>query len=231
MAARCSRNPQYSLRAFANYLGVHHATLSQMLRGKRTITAEAIGKFGFKLGLAESEVAAWVERESSRSKGDAVPQRLLELTRDTAEVVEDWRNFAILELTRLSDFRPDSRWIARMLGITVDEVNVCVSRLCRLGLLKMDSTGSWSDQLGDAVLDAGRFQRAAVANLAVQVAALTDAAEVSSVMMAIPANLVGAAIERISRFRQDLVSWLGSSPVKDEVYQLEIRFVPVTRRE
>lgn len=235
LASRCSRNPQYSLRAFANYLGVNHSTLSQMIRGKRTISAEAIEKFGFKLGLGEQEVRDWVEREKQRPR--PVPaQKVLELTRDTAVVVEDWRNFAILELTRLRDFQPDSRWIARMLGITVDEVNVCVSLLCRLGLLHMVSAEEWSDVLGDALLDVSKFQQAAVANLVHQLERLSEAPpetyDISSMTLAVPARSVGSAIGRIARFRQEFADWLGEAEEeKDAVYQLEIRFVPVTRRE
>jgi hypothetical protein len=51
-----------------------------------------------------------------------------------------WYHFAILELTRLQDFQPDSRWIARVLGLNPDEVNIALARLMRLGLLEMVST-------------------------------------------------------------------------------------------
>ncbi|MBL8176412.1 MAG: hypothetical protein JNK48_17180 [Bryobacterales bacterium] len=53
------------------------------------------------------------------------------------------RNFAILELTRLDDVQSDSRGIARMLGNAVDEANIALSRLCRLGLLRMEGN-SWN---------------------------------------------------------------------------------------
>ena len=40
---------------------------------------------------------------------------------------------AILELTQVKGFQIDSRWIARRPGISVDEVNVALQRLLRLG--------------------------------------------------------------------------------------------------
>jgi transcriptional regulator with XRE-family HTH domain len=44
---------------------------------------------------------------------------------------------AILFLTRVPGFRPDSRWIARTLGLSVDDVNIALHRLLRLGRLEM----------------------------------------------------------------------------------------------
>ncbi|MBL8176415.1 MAG: TIGR02147 family protein [Bryobacterales bacterium] len=223
LARRCARNKQYSLRAFATYLGVHHSTLSQILRGKRSITRAIVEKFGFRLGLASEAVEQYIAAEAIRPKHAATEANTL-LARDTAELLEDWRNFAILELTRLADFQPDSRWIARMLGIAVDEVNIALSRLCRLGLLRMEG-GSWKDQLGDAILDIAHFQQAALRNFLNQVLPVHTGATI-----AIPSDLVPAAGQRIAAFAAEFLHWLEQQPAKDEVYRFEIRFAPLTRR-
>lgn len=237
LAQRCARNPHYSLRAFANYLSVNHSTLSQILRGKRTLTAEAIEKFGFRLGLSEEEIAMWVEAAKLPARSSTDPKstpRIRELARDASEAIEDWRDLAILELTRLTDFQPDSRWIARMLAISVDEVNICISRLCRLGLLEMVSPRRWVDRLGDAVLDPETFEQAVVRNLSEQVSRLRSAApgtyDLSAVTVALPVAMIPAVVDRIAHFRSELLEWIEAAPEKQEVYQLEIRFVPVTRR-
>jgi len=222
LAARCARNPQYSLRAFAVFLGVHHSTLSQVMRGKRTVTRAIVEKFGFRLGLAGERMEQFLQAEA------ALPVEAVEATtrlaRDTAEVLEDWRNFAILELTRLDDFQPDSRWIARMLGITVDEVNVALSRLCRLHLLRMDGA-KWQDQLGDVVMDAAHFHEAAMRNLLERVLPVQASATV-----AIPASAVPAAQQRIAAFSKDFLEWVRDQAGKDEVYRFEVRFAPLTQR-
>lgn len=222
LAARCARNPQYSLRAFAVFLGVHHSTLSQVMRGKRTVTRAIVEKFGFRLGLAAEQMERFLQAEA------ALPVDALEATtqlaRDTAEVLEDWRNFAILELTRLDDFQPDSRWIARMLGITVDEVNVALSRLCRLRLLRMDGA-KWQDQLGDVVMDAAHFHEAAMRNLLERVLPVQASATV-----AIPASAVPAAQQRIAAFSKEFLDWVRDQTGKDEVYRFEVRFAPLTQR-
>lgn len=223
LAARCARNPQYSLRAFAIYLGVHHSTLSQLLRGKRSTTRAVIEKFGFRLGLSSEAMEQFVHAEAAQPR-DTHSEARTQLARDTAEVLEDWRNFAILELTRLDDFQPDSRWIARMLGITVDEVNVALSRLCRLRLLRMDRDG-WKDQLGDVVMDIAHFSHAAMRNLLHQVLPVHTSATI-----AVPAHLVPAAQQRLAAFSHEFLDWLQQQPAKDEIYQFEIRFAPLTRR-
>jgi hypothetical protein len=44
-----------------------------------------------------------------------------------------WR---ILRLCRTSEFRPDCRWIAGQIGASVDDVNLALSRLLKLGFLE-----------------------------------------------------------------------------------------------
>lgn len=223
LAARCARNPQYSLRAFANYLGVNHSTLSQMLRGKRSLSPEAIAKFCDKLGLTPPQAAEWMESE--RHQPDAAPSaRLLALTKDTAELLEDGLGFAILELLRLPGFQTDSRWIGRMLGATTDDVNLTLTRLCRLGFLQMQSPTEWQDCFGDTVLDLSLFESVALQNLASAADANT-----STVTLAVPSTHIREALARIARFRSELVAWLEDAPSKDAVYRLDIRFSPVTK--
>jgi transcriptional regulator with XRE-family HTH domain len=52
-------------------------------------------------------------------------------------------DLAILALTRAPNFQPDCRWIARTLGVTVDDVNMAVQRLLRVGLLEMRTRCAW----------------------------------------------------------------------------------------
>ena len=41
-ARRKQANPRYSLRAFARSVGLHHSTVSQLIRGKRPITCKSV---------------------------------------------------------------------------------------------------------------------------------------------------------------------------------------------
>jgi len=109
-------NPRYSLRAFARVLGLHHSTLSRLLRGRRPVSAHTVGVIGARIGLSRIETASFAARE------------------DVAAVA--------LAIDR-STFRPDSRWLASVAGISVDRVNISLQTLLRQRQLRMLSQRQW----------------------------------------------------------------------------------------
>jgi transcriptional regulator with XRE-family HTH domain len=233
LARRCARNRLYSLRAFAHQLGVDASTLSQWLRGRRPLTAKTITSIGSQLGLSSEEIGRYVEHEARHTgltPSDSV------LAADTAALIAEWHHFAILELVALDAFRPDSRWVANVLGISVDDVNIALQRLLHLGLLDMRSPRLWVDRSGDAVLDLRALDAAtlnrmrvtllerALAAVARQPSALQDH---SAVTVAINAAMVPRAVELIAKFRQQLLELLRQGPA-DDIYQLDIGLFPLT---
>jgi uncharacterized protein (TIGR02147 family) len=233
LARRCARNAQYSLRAFALHLGVDHSTLSQWLRGRRPITARSIETIGAKLSLSADAVEQYIEH-SRRDDGATVPADIL--TGDTFTMIGDWYHFAILELTRLDEFRCDSRWIARVLDISVDEVNLAIQRMIRLGLLDMESADRWVDRSGDARVSLGSLSRDTLERQQEQSKQLSIAAirttpvtvrEHSSITLAINSARLPRAVELIARCRQQLLDLLQDGAA-DDVYQLEIALFPIT---
>jgi transcriptional regulator with XRE-family HTH domain len=116
LGRRRGRNPRYSLRAFARALGTHHTTLSQILHRRRRLTARAINQLGARMGLSEDAMGR-ARREESCA--------------------------AILRLTADPRFRPDSRRIAIMTGIPLDDVNVALHWLLHSRRLVMRSRTTW----------------------------------------------------------------------------------------
>jgi transcriptional regulator with XRE-family HTH domain len=114
-------NARYSLRAFARSLNSHHATLSQILRGQRRATPRVIHQLGPSLGMTIGDI-----REA------CLEEHCLAIRR----VVTDRR------------FRADSRWIAMLTGIPLDEVNIALHWLLYRRQLVMSSPQTWT--LGDA---------------------------------------------------------------------------------
>ena len=240
LGRRCDKNPQYSLRAFAKYLGIDHATISQLLRGKRSLTPRTILKLGARLGLDRASIDGYVAQEAywrHDSSEEASQSEVQQLANDAASVIADWYHYAILELTRLQNFRPNSRWIARVLGITADEVNLAVSRLARLGLLEMADRDRWIDKSGNTTASLAEFNQAAVQRLAEQVRLRMIAAvgtvpagafEHSATTLALSTARLPLVLERIAWFRRELIALLQDDPAPDDVYQLEINFFPVT---
>ena len=115
---RRERNPRYSLRAFARTLGTHHSTLSQLLAHRRRLTPRAIRRLGGRLGLAPPQL-------------------------DAAGVAENAA--AVLRLLRDGRLRPDSRWIATMTGIPLDDVNVALHHLLQQRRLAMHTAHTWTE--------------------------------------------------------------------------------------
>jgi transcriptional regulator with XRE-family HTH domain len=113
---RRARNPRYSLRAFARALALDHSSLSQLLRGRRRVTTRAIRRLGALLRLPAYDIERHCADENAA---------------------------ALLKVVGTDLFRADSRRLASVLGITIDEVNMSLQRLLRLGALRMTAADRW----------------------------------------------------------------------------------------
>lgn len=150
--ARREKNARYSLRAFAAFLRTDHSTLSQILRGSRRPPLRAIRAWGRKFGMGAEEIAVYVAAEHLTDPSSA--ERLEHLRHWTAEamaLVSDRVHWRILELSRKPGFTPDCRRIATELSISVDEVNLALSRLLRLRLMELNQQGEWKDLVGSGI--------------------------------------------------------------------------------
>ena len=124
--ARRARNPRYSLRAFAGFLGLDHATLTQILKGRRGMPKGRIHDCARRLGMSAEEASAYFT-----NAGEAL------------NVIDDPVHWRIVQLCRSAEFRPDCHWIAARLQVSTDQVNVAVTRLISFGLLRMRARTEW----------------------------------------------------------------------------------------
>lgn len=120
LAQRRTRNPRYSLRAFARDLGTDHATLSQLVRGRRVLSTRMVRMIGRRLNLCAADIAEACERHHAD---------------------------AILRLARSRAFQPSSRWIATRTGLPLDAVNAALARLLHQRQLRMEAAGRWEFSL------------------------------------------------------------------------------------
>jgi uncharacterized protein (TIGR02147 family) len=238
LARRCSNNQQYSLRSFALQLAIDHSTLSQILRGKRSLSERLIVKLGERLALDRDTIDAFVLSENLRSAESRSNHReIRQLAHDTVSLISNIYHYTILELIRLPEFKPDSRWIARVLNLPVDEVNLALARLLRLGLLEMAATDKWVDKSDTQIRTPQDFSHAAVQHLAQQVRKISSIAvtqrphtlrERHATTIAIKRERLEQARAVIERLELDLIDCLATSDEHDDVYQLEIRLYPST---
>jgi transcriptional regulator with XRE-family HTH domain len=138
------RNPRYSLRAFAALLHADHSTLSQILRNRRPIPIPQLRQWAKKLGLTSEEISAFVAAEHLPDPATLKrQQQLRHWTAEALAVMNDRSHWEIIRLARTRGFPANSRALAIELGVSVDQVNVALGRLLRLGLLEMAPRGRW----------------------------------------------------------------------------------------
>lgn len=238
LARRCGANPRYSLRAFALDLGTDHATLGQLVRGKRRSTEATIRRLCRALGLADERADRFVDEERLDA-AEAAPRRrhTTELAAATVRAIAGWQHLAILELVRLESFRPDVRWIARVLGIGLDEAQLALQTLLRLGLLEMRTPERWIDLAGEAIgdlegLDEAALERAAGESRELVARSLRrdarEASEHAVTTLAVSAARLPEALERLARLRAELVALFAQDERPDAVVRLEVHLYPLT---
>lgn len=241
LARRCDANPRYSLRAFARALGMSPSTLSRLLTGGRRPSYDLAKKILDKINLTPE-----VRRQFIVSLGagsafglDESTQsvKVRELSHEVFRVVADWYHYAILELTFTAGFKPDPRWIATELGISVTEAKLAADRLFELGLLEKRGA-RWIK--GDAYLstadkhltsDALKRRQKQVLNKAIQSVDEhdIDVRSMTTMTMAIDPALLPEAKRRILAFNRELCAFLESGKRK-EVYELAVGLFPVQQK-
>ena len=84
-------------------------------------------------------------------------------TAEALAIANQRAHWEILRLSRAPEFRSDSRWIARQIGVDIDQVNIAFSRLLRLRLLEVLPSGEWKDVTGMPNLTERKFRTLALA--------------------------------------------------------------------
>ena len=242
MNRRIERNPRYSLRAFARLLRVSPSYLSMLFSGKRQLNEKMLLRFCHSLALVPEEVAKQqvylrVERGLGGSnQKHETSSDYSRLSQDQFEAISDWTHYAILEILRLKDFTPSTKWVAGALGIPEYQVLGNVERLQALGALKIDEEGNWHcmgsfTNDDEQVVAAGKMRlqkkileqsMEALENLPIEIR------DHSSMTMSIHKDRMPGAIELIKKFRRQLCNYLEQGDNPDEVYQLQISLFPVT---
>lgn len=148
---RRAKNAAFSLRSFAKLLQIPSGRLTEILSGKRPITARMAEHLSERLDLLPEDTQLFCDLAVA-AKLKAVPVTVLsaespdrhsrqgashkQLTSDSYYVLADWYHQAIMSLVKTADFVSDPDWIAARLGITTIEVRTAIDRLKRLHFLK-----------------------------------------------------------------------------------------------
>ncbi|MDD4976288.1 MAG: TIGR02147 family protein [Bacteriovorax sp.] len=231
---RCKKNARYSLRAFAKNLDLDPSSLSQVLSGKRKLSKKMIQAICEKLSASPKEL----ERFGLVKKMPGLDDDFMQVNIDTFSVISEWYHYAILELTYVSGFKADAKWIAKKLSITVEEAKSATERLKRLGLL-LEEGGSLikSSRLitnNGNVNSSGahkELQKQVITKALIAVDECSaEEKDITSMTMAIDRANIEKARFLIQKFRRDLCALLEDGD-QTCVYNLGIQLYPISKTQ
>ncbi len=233
-------NPLYSLRAYARDIGIHPATLSQIINGKRTLPLKECDQVAKKLNLGPKEHALFKESLTNKKsvldgiKLPADDQRLM-LDESFYKIISEWEHYAVLELFELSEFKRTKNEVAAKLDLTLNRTDVVINNLKTCGLLKIDEAGlllkvhadvKTSEDISSQALRESHKETLQMGIAKIDSVAV-DHRDFSSSTLAIDMSKLPEAKLVIREFRRKMATLLAAGD-KKEVYQLAIQFYPVS---
>lgn len=241
---------QFSRSSFARFLGLSRSHFSELLKGRSGLSMEKALNIAQKLQLSTLEEKFFVSsiqaehgrtelerKEAGRALEQIRSQQVSVVQLDLFSAVSQWQHFAILELSRLQDFRLDERWIAERLGISAPLARESLERLMNLGLLKVKE-GKASSHKGllkttdDIPSRAVKAHHLEILNLARSALYHQDvnSREFTSLMVAFDADKLAAAKKRIREFQAEMSDLLTTSSKKrNALYCFAMQFFSLIR--
>ena len=240
-----ARNPNYSLRSFAQKLGMNSGALSLILSGKRNVSRKWVNRVADRLFLSPDERAELLSSFFEKDRiGRAVPithfkSKGLVLNADQFRLIGDWYHFAILSLLNTNDFKNDARWISARLGISVKTASEALVRLKRLHLIqegpgkKLKRTQErvqTTDDILNLSLQKNQIQTLELAQKSIE-ATPVELRDFTTLTVATHPQKLKEAKALIRKFQDELDTLLEDVPEKTEVYRCSIELFPLTQKE
>ncbi len=249
---RQQANPQFSLRAFARALGLSPGYLSALLAGQKRLSPSRALEVAERLGYGSTQTKAFLTLAQAESWGltSATPAGTTAETSDDAlfrplaldvfGAMADWQHSALLLLIKTKDFREDTAWIAKRLGISAQAAKAALDRLFRLGLVKrgrgkkLVSTNIALATPTDEPNSALRHfhgQMLEKARVALEKQSVHER-DITGITLAIRAEDIPKYKEEIRSFRRKLAQMMNQpGPTPDAVYHCSLQFFAVTTSE
>jgi transcriptional regulator with XRE-family HTH domain len=229
-----ARNPRLSMRSFAKKSGMSAAGMSQVLKGKRTVSGKMAKKVLEKLALTPTEMDAGLSSVLGTSSGSILQYSTFDMNQ--YHLIADWYHAAILSLVEIPDFRAKPEWIAHRLGITKTQASDALKRLIELELIQQDQNKNWkltekrfatSDHVNHLSLRKAHRQNLELAARSLDLHSIDDR-DFTAITMAIDPARLPEAKQMIRKARDEICAFLEGGK-KSEVYKMCIQLVPLTQ--
>lgn len=240
---RMQQNPNYSLRAFSRDLNLSPGELSEILRGKRKLSAKAAMKVSHSLGFSDVEKNHLILLTQSDSmiasendqQDASYTKKMIDL--EYFKVVEGWHHFAILNMVSCKGFKWNIKYIAKRLGLNTFEIKAAIDRLLKVNLIQRHKAKVYT--LSDHVETPADVPSSSIKNYHRQVISKgvlaldeqqPDEREIRGAGFAIDPKSIPNIKKEIRDFQDKIIAKY-STGEKTEVYQLETLFFRITKTE
>lgn len=223
-------NPAFSLRSFARHVQVSPGALSEFLRNRRKLSPPTALRILRRMNLDETVRERLLHAIRLDEKLERVP-----LTPEQFGKISHWSTAALMCLFEFDRPPADLDELARKLGLETAAVEKKLADLKEIGLLHVDGEGrtrasglSYTTSQDVPTEDLRRFQQESMALGTKALENLPpDKREVTSVIFSSNRQSLELAKNEIRKFRDRLANLMGGAG-RDEVYQMQISFFPLT---
>lgn len=235
---RRQTNPSYSVRAFARLLELSPATVSQLLSGKRPLSAKAALKIATRLNFSKQEQDKLLRATlpGSAQQTQLTPERY-QLDNDRFKLISDWYHYAILGLAGFRRNKACAIWIANKLGISLLEADEALRRLVRLQMIKITGSSfrqcvaplSTTEDIPSSAIRKFHAQTIANASRSLQQDGVSER-DFSAIMINLNSKDLSKIKELLRNTRRSIAEATKTKNC-DRVYTLAIQLFPVSKIE
>lgn len=246
----------YTYRDFSKSAGMNSSSwLLHLIKGTKNLSDGSILKVTKTLGLTESEaeyfeVLVHFTQAKDNDTRDYFYRKMLackknlniaQLSEDQYDYYNKWYHPVIRSLVSKVKFGDNYKLLGSRLipQISPSEAKASVALLIRLGLIKKDDSGNWVQaepivSTGDEVISLN------VVNYHKQVSRLAEDAfdrsvreerDISALTLGISTEAFNRIKVRIQSFRKEIMEIARESDNPDRVFQMNLQFFPVSKRE
>ncbi len=232
LASAQARNPAYSMRSFAQKIGIGQSAVSEIVAGKRPVTRKAAEKILLGLARPPDEIEKILEGREGAVQSHAY--RAIDM--DSYHLIASWHHYAILSLAETKNFQSSSKWIARRLGISEKTASEAIERLLRLGLIESGKNGKLAvtgesfeaiSTVANPALKKANRENLELAQTALETIAVEDR-DFTALTLCFDPDRMDEARKIIKQFRRQFDRAMESGR-KTEVYKLCIQLFPLSQ--
>ena len=238
------RNPAYSLRAFARRLEISPAALSEIMAGKRRVSANLARRILERINTNPSDLevvfsSLSLEKSSSAAlTGKDQIKQVTILSNDRFKIVSEWYHFGILSLMETANFDGSVANISSRLNVPRRDITAAIKRLERLGMLQRSEAGVLeltgqefhsSDGVPSSAIRASHASSLDMAKTSLEVDPVSIR-DITTVTIAINPDELETARKIIRKFRADIAKALGKGE-KSEVYMINVNVFPLSKNQ